>query len=83
MNKPVGFSKKIRTELGINIHKNESLKSKAKSILCQEVEKFFQRPDITKICPDKKKTVADPNDKKNKCASAIQNGDTEKLTLQI
>jgi len=66
INKPVGFSKKIRTELGINIHKTENLKSTDKSALCKEVEKFFQRPDITKICPDKKKIVTDPSDKSSK-----------------
>lgn len=71
INKPVGFSKKIRTELGINIHKTESLKSTVKSVLCKEVEKFFQRPDVTKICADKKKTATDPH-QRSRCNTSRQ-----------
>ena len=58
--RPEGLSGQIRKEIGLNINRQELPKCEIKSLLCQKIEEFFNRPDVTKICPDKKKVAVDP-----------------------
>ena len=52
----------IRNEIGLNLSKQFSPPDKDGSQLCQDVKKFFDRDDITSLCPDKKKAVKNPLD---------------------
>ena len=50
----------IRTEIGLNLSRQFSPPDEAGSQLCQDVKKFFDRDDITALCPDKNKVVKNP-----------------------
>ena len=59
LNKPVS-AYAVRKEIGINVSREISPRDSKKTELCEEVEKFFQQEDVTRLCPDKKKVVKDP-----------------------
>ena len=63
-NKPDGFDRQIRRDVGVNIGKEMSILEKSSekesmSKLSQSVEDFFLQDHITKLCPDKKRTTTD------------------------
>ena len=61
MNSEPGLNNQLRKELGINIstevHSNEVPKSNLNLL----IDTFFLQEHITKLCPDKKRTITDPN----------------------
>ena len=59
---PSGSSKQYREQIRLNLSKIETVKRKLKSALCLSIEEFFNRTDVTKVCPDKKKVITDPFD---------------------
>ena len=59
---PSGLSKQYRDQIGLSLSKIETVQKRTKNTLCCLIEEYFSRPDVTKLCPDKKKVVADPFD---------------------
>lgn len=62
---PVGFNQAVRREIGINLSNKVSYGSN-KSKVAKEIEKFFDQDDVTRICPDKKAVMKNPDDKTEK-----------------
>ena len=52
----------IRKEIGLNLSYRHIPGNENGSLLCQEVKAFFDRDDVSSLCPDKNKVVKNPLD---------------------
>ena len=63
---PRGARQAIRKELGINLANEIHYSAHEKSDLCKTIEDFFEREDVSHVCPDIKRSIAEPNNPKEK-----------------
>ena len=60
-----GLKQEFREQLGVNL--GNPVRSSLKcSPLKQMVSSFFERDDVTRVCPDRQKVATDPNDPERK-----------------
>ena len=76
---PKTMKSRARKELDINFSKPVNIRCEKQSTLEEKIEMFFNRDDISRVCPDRKKVAVNPSDVHKKKPIRYQLGHSKLL----